>query len=165
MSMGQENPGLDNSIAARNMTNLPGILLIAVGVFNLLLAMYLVVNLVRLVNMPIEEVEKAMETMRKRVPQLEPYFSSDEAPTPEELKKGMLRNFTVWSIVSILAALLILVGGIRLRQLRSYGLALTGSLVSIVPCVSCTACCGLGEIVGLWAFIVLCNEEVRTAFR
>ena len=34
-----------------------------------------------------------------------------------------------------------------------------------VPCVSCAGCCGVGEVIGLWALIVLLSADVRSAFR
>ena len=43
-------------------------------------------------------------------------------------------------------------------------LAVMGSLVTMVPCVSPCACCLLGEVVGLWSIIVLISPPVRAAF-
>ena len=63
-----------------------------------------------------------------------------------------------------ITALLNIIGGIQMLRLRSYGLALFASILAAIPCISCSACCGLGEGIGIWALVVLLNPEVRAAF-
>jgi hypothetical protein len=72
----------------------------------------------------------------------------------EHLGGGLL-----WLLLSIIA----LVGAIRMMSLRSYGLAVASSVLTLIPCV--TPCCFLGQIAGVWGLIVLMNSEVRSAFR
>ena len=50
-------------------------------------------------------------------------------------------------------------------SLRAYGLAVAASVITAIPCISCSACCGLGEGIGIWALVVLLNNDVRAAFR
>jgi hypothetical protein len=61
--------------------------------------------------------------------------------------------------------LLVILGGVRMLSLKSYGLAFLASVTAAVPCVSLIACCGVGEIVGIWALVVLLQPDVRAAFR
>jgi hypothetical protein len=81
-----------------------------------------------------------------------------------------LLNFYVYggfggAVAGVLSGVLAIVAGVRMLALKSYGLAVFSSVVLAIPCVSCSACCGLGEGIGIWALVVLMNEEVRAAFR
>jgi hypothetical protein len=67
------------------------------------------------------------------------------------------------TIIGILGALLILIGGLKMKNAQSYGLALTASIVAVIPCVS--PCCLLGIPFGIWALVVLNNPDVKAAFR
>ncbi len=57
---------------------------------------------------------------------------------------------------------LVLVGGLRMKQLRSYGLALAASVLAMLPCTS--ACCVIGLPVGILGLVTLMDEEVKEAF-
>jgi hypothetical protein len=72
----------------------------------------------------------------------------------ENLGLGIL-----WLLLSILA----LIGAIRMMSLRNYGLAMTSAVLTVIPCV--TPCCLLGQAAGIWALVVLMNNDVRAAFR
>ena len=49
----------------------------------------------------------------------------------------------------------------QMRQLRSWGLSLTGAILAMLPC---TPCCIIGLPIGIWAVIVLIDNEVKAAF-
>ena len=70
-----------------------------------------------------------------------------------------------WGVVSLIVGLLvaaiILVGGIKMKRLESYGLAMTGSIVAMLPC---SLCCLVGLPIGIWALVVLSKPEVKSAF-
>ena len=57
----------------------------------------------------------------------------------------------------------ILLGAIQMSRLRSYGLAMTASILAIIPCV--WSCFIVGIPLGIWALVVLRRPEVRAAFR
>jgi hypothetical protein len=65
----------------------------------------------------------------------------------------------VWLLLTILA----LFGAIRMAGLKSYGLAVTSAVITLIPCI--TPCCLLGQIAGIWALIVLMNADVKSLFR
>jgi hypothetical protein len=56
---------------------------------------------------------------------------------------------------------LILYGGIAMKKLENYGLAMAASIVAMLPC---SACCLIGLPIGIWAVVVLSKPEVKGAF-
>jgi hypothetical protein len=47
------------------------------------------------------------------------------------------------------------------EDLKSYGLAMTSSILAMIPC---HVCCMVGLPIGIWALIVLLKPEVKSAF-
>jgi len=68
----------------------------------------------------------------------------------------------VSSIIGILVSGLILFGGLKMKKLESYGLAMTVSIIAMIPCFS--PCCVIGLPIGIWAVVVLSKPEVKSAF-
>jgi hypothetical protein len=95
-------------------------------------------------------------------PQMAKEFASK---TPEEVKNQAMYILWPLTAVNLIASVLSLIGGICMIRLRGYALSVTGAVATVIPCVTCTACCGVGEGIGIWALVVLMNEEVRAAFR
>lgn len=62
----------------------------------------------------------------------------------------------------ILVALVILFGGVQMLRLKSRGLALTASILSMVNFGSC--CCILGLPIGIWALVILLAADVKQLF-
>lgn len=55
--------------------------------------------------------------------------------------------------------------GLKLRRLESWGLVLTGAILSIIPCCGTQfPLCALSAPVGIWVIIVLCQAKVKKAF-
>ena len=50
----------------------------------------------------------------------------------------------------------------KMRKLESYGLVMTATILSMLPCTS--ACCCVGLPVGIWILIVMNKPEVKSAF-
>jgi hypothetical protein len=69
----------------------------------------------------------------------------------------------VSSIVGLAISGLILFGALKMRKLESYGLALTVSILAMIPCIS--PCCLIGLPIGIWALVVLMKPEVKGAFQ
>lgn len=67
----------------------------------------------------------------------------------------------VFAVVGTALDLVILVGGLRMRQARSYGLSMAAAICGIIPLNSC--CC-LGLPFGIWALVVLLNPDVKAGF-
>jgi hypothetical protein len=66
------------------------------------------------------------------------------------------------NLLALMLSSLTLVAGIKMLQRRSYGLVMAGVIIGMIPCLS--GCCCTGLPFGIWALIVLSNEEVRKSF-
>jgi len=51
----------------------------------------------------------------------------------------------------------------KMRKLESYGMVMTATILSMLPCTS--SCCCVGLPVGIWVLVVLMKPEVKSAFR
>ena len=154
----------DVSVAAttaRQRVQLPAIFLMIVGGLNLLVTLYFVVNGIYIATAPPERLAES-QAMTARI-----FGVSAEAgkKTPAEIKSQGILVSAVGAGLTFVCALLSILGGWRMYSLRSYGLSVVGAVAAAIPCLSGSACCGLGEGVGLWALIVLLKPEVRDAFR
>lgn len=76
---------------------------------------------------------------------------------------------TVWIVVILLPLLLSLplgiivtVGGWRMLQGRSYGLAVTASILALFPCQPLSI---LGMVFGIWSLIVLNRPGVKALMK
>lgn len=65
------------------------------------------------------------------------------------------------TILGLGFAILILMGGIKMKQLQSFGMARTAAILALLPCGNC---CILGLPFGIWALVVLGREDVKNAF-
>ena len=68
----------------------------------------------------------------------------------------------VMGIVGIAISILVFYGALRMRKRESWGWGLTASILALFPCTS--PCCLLGIPIGIWALIVLLDDEVKRAF-
>ncbi len=66
-------------------------------------------------------------------------------------------------ILGLGIAILILMGGLKMKQLQNHGLAMAASILAILPCTD--PCCCIGLPLGIWALVVLNRPEVKDAFR
>ena len=56
----------------------------------------------------------------------------------------------------------IIICGVQMMKLQSWGLAVTGSVLAMINVGSC--CCVLGIPVGIWSLMVLASPDVITVF-
>src|SRR5437868_12510427 len=63
--------------------------------------------------------------------------------------------------ISLCLSLAVALGGWHMANLKSYGRAVTGAALAILPC---SVGCFLGLPMGVWALIVLLDPKVRAAF-
>lgn len=52
----------------------------------------------------------------------------------------------------------------RMQTRTSYGFALTGAIISVIPCLG-SPCCVLGVPFGIWALVVLNDDAIKSDFR
>ncbi len=71
---------------------------------------------------------------------------------------GVLMGLTV---IGLLISAFVTYAGLQMRQLRSWGAVMAGAILAMLPC---GPCCLLGLPMGIWAILVLIDEEVKAAF-
>ena len=70
---------------------------------------------------------------------------------------GVISDF-----INAAVGVLILVGASKMQSLQNYSLAVTASVLAMLPCIS--PCCLLGLPFGIWALVVLNRPEVKSQF-
>ena len=65
------------------------------------------------------------------------------------------------SVVQLVLGGLVIYAGVQMRKVQSWGLAVAGSIVAMLPCLPC---CLVGLPIGIWALIVLFDNDVKQAF-
>ena len=64
--------------------------------------------------------------------------------------------------VWIAASILMFIGALKMKRLENYALAMTASVLAMVPCMP--PCCVIGLPIGIWSVVVLSKPEVKDAF-
>ena len=121
----------------------PAIALICLGALNVLSAMVLLLG--RIANL-IRGNERVITNEAERL----------------GYQTSML-YFPLVSLLSIIAAPVIVVGGVQMLNARRYSLAIWAAVLAMVPLTS--VCCLPGIPVGTWALMVLLNRDVSAAFQ
>ena len=67
-----------------------------------------------------------------------------------------------FGVISLALSALVAYAGWQMRQLRNWGLSMAGAIVAMIPC---SGCCLLGLPIGIWAIVVLIDNDVKRAFR
>lgn len=65
--------------------------------------------------------------------------------------------------LSIVVGIVVILGALKMKNLENYGFAMAASIIAMIPCIS--PCCFLGLPFGIWALVVLSDEQVKAAFR
>jgi hypothetical protein len=154
--------------AARGRVRLASAALIMVGALNLLLALLMLISgLIAMfwTRQQAEASAKELEAMQASMLKLAPGTPLQPVPDPDVLKTQDSLVGLSWGLLDLASSLLTIIAGTRMRVLRNLRLVIFGALTTVIPVVSCTACCGAGEIIGGWALLVLLNPSVRAAFR
>jgi hypothetical protein len=68
----------------------------------------------------------------------------------------------VSSVVGLAISGFVGYAGWQMRQMNGWGLSMAGAILAMIPCLS--PCCLLGLPIGIWAILVLIDEEVKQAF-
>jgi hypothetical protein len=69
----------------------------------------------------------------------------------------------VGNIIFLLLSAVVFFGGMKMRNLESYGLSMAAAIIACIPC--CSPCYILGIPFGIWALVVLNDAQVKAAFR
>jgi hypothetical protein len=158
-----DRPDSGPSEALRTRVQLPAIFLMVVAGLNLLAGFYFLYSAVMATITP-GEIQKEQQETVLRAFGIDPQQIAQFAKTPEETRNmAMVVNWTLAGL-ALLGSVVTLLGGIGMSRFRWYGLALAGSVIAAIPCVSCLGCCGAGEGIGIWSLVVLLSDDVKAAF-
>jgi phage FluMu protein Com len=67
------------------------------------------------------------------------------------------------AFIGLPVGVVMLIGAMKMKKLESYGLAMAGAILGMIPYLS--PCCLLGLPFGIWALVVLSDGSVKAAFR
>lgn len=82
--------------------------------------------------------------------------------TLQTVMKGYAGGFVTWGGLGLISSIVIIIGAVKMKSLRSYGLAMTSTVLAMIPCTS--PCCVLGLAFGIWSLVVLMKADVKSAF-
>ena len=68
----------------------------------------------------------------------------------------------IWMLVGLVVSVFVIYAGLQMRKLQGWGLSMAGAILAMIPCIS--PCCLLGLPIGVWAVLVLIDEEVKRSF-
>jgi hypothetical protein len=81
---------------------------------------------------------------------------------PDERTAGFLVGWFTAMFAIIAWWVVVIIAAFQMKNLRSYGFAVTGSVMAMIPC---NIACLLGLPFGIWALVVLYRPNVMSAFR
>jgi hypothetical protein len=143
-----------NDAASKVLT--PAIILIVVAAIGILGDLYMVVSTLLTGQVAKEQMEAQMKAQNPNMP-------PDQAEMMTKMTGYVTKAGVPAYIILLLIHAVILFGAIRMMKLRSYGLAMTSSVLGTIPCLS--PCCVVGIPFGIWGLIVLMKPEVKQAFQ
>ena len=68
----------------------------------------------------------------------------------------------IYGVVATLVSAFVVFGAIQMKNAKMYGVSLAAAIISVIPCLSPCIC--LGIPFGIWALIVLMDQDVKSAF-
>ena len=68
----------------------------------------------------------------------------------------------VMAVPGLILSFIIAFGGLKMKNMQSYSMAMAGAVCAMLPC-SC--CCIIGIPLGIWALMTLMNEDIKLAFQ
>ncbi|MEZ5305824.1 MAG: hypothetical protein R2684_01630 [Pyrinomonadaceae bacterium] len=92
-------------------------------------------------------------------------MQNESLPVEEAERIGFVAGTVITygiAFVSMIAAPVIIYGGVKMLSGTNYGMARMASILSLIPLTSCF--CSPAIIVGIYVFFVLRREEVRAYF-
>jgi hypothetical protein len=97
-----------------------------------------------------------------REQQKQPPENRTPLPPYKKWVQAQQMSSVIGGLIDLTGSLLITIGGMKMRQVSGYGWAVTGAILSIIPCTN--TCCCAGLPIGLWASVALFNSDTRRAF-
>jgi hypothetical protein len=147
---------------ARSRVRVPAVLLIVTGALGLLMALF---NLVNVGNLG-PQLDEQLAAQNEKV-ENNPNLNADQKKEQKEMFGKVFDTIKSvalpFYLVNVLVAGVVLFGGVKMLGLSGRGLAITGSVLAMIPCVN-SVCCLLGLPAGIWAIVAMANPTVRAGF-
>jgi hypothetical protein len=95
-----------------------------------------------------------------------------QLPPPQPGEPEFIREFqknshgpiaTGGGVLGVVFSGVIIFASVQMLRMQMWGFALAGAIMSMINCFNC--CCLLGLPFGIWALVILLNEEVKAAFQ
>ena len=147
----------------------PAIGLMVVAVLNILFSLYGLGSGILMATGVVDTIPAMQAQLDDAIAQME----RDGASQDEiDMAKGIFDmqvqytlpiTFVLYSLTLIIG-IFILMGALKMKKLKSYGMAMTSSILAMIPCLSWAACCLLGVGLGIWSIVVLNDVHVKNAF-
>lgn len=139
-------------VRAAEMLNAPSLILLGFAVMGLLL------TIAGPFMKPIyaNAMESFIETMK--LPMDDRLRAQLEAARTAGLSAGDIFSLALGIGINVV----ILLGGLKMRKLQSWGLALAATVLVMLPCGS--PCCCLGLPLGIWMVLLLNRPEIKASF-
>lgn len=130
---------------AREALNVPGILFIVFGSLNVLFGLY------SLVAGGVSQEQMAQLLNDPNLP-----------PGAKQALSALLGGGTkLIALLGMCLAGLMVFGGVQMRSLKGYGIAIAACVVGMLPC---TNCCCVTLPIGIWALTILMKPEIKASF-
>lgn len=148
--------------AALSKVSPPAIGLMVVGVINILLSIYGVI----MSGLVLAGIFDPNAAQREQFEEM-----AAQGGQEAEMAEMMMNIMTVTqgpvglvtNLIALIVGAIIVFGALKMKNLQSYGLALTSAIVAMIPCLS--SCCLVGLPIGIWALVVLLDNNVKQSFR
>ena len=90
--------------------------------------------------------------------------STDFDPEERELapQREQLGQYTAWTAIGIALSAAVLIGSIQMMRGRSSTFSVIAAILAMIPCLG--PCCVLGIPFGIWALVVLFDQDARASF-
>jgi len=127
----------------------PGVALIVIGSLGLLLlGAYFALTLVMVSNgaIPLEAPPEMTEPVERNA-----HYA------------GALGSIIIMGL-NVLLQIVVILAGVAMVRGKGRGVALTGSILSLIPCFSSSLCI-MGIPFGIWALVVLMDHNVKRVFK
>jgi hypothetical protein len=137
-------------------------LLAAAAVFMILWQLFNAALIASGVDLQVKMLEVFQGNMAGNDPKMKAEFDKQIEKAKNRDKTPEIAMSVAQTVVQIAGSIVVLLGALRMRALKSWGLALTGA---ILACTPCSGCCIVGLPFGIWALVVLNDASVKAAFQ
>lgn len=130
---------------AREALNVPGILFIVFGSLSILYALFGMVG---------GGVNEAQMNQLLSDPKLPP-------GAKDALRFMVGPGAKILNLVAMGLSALMVFGGVQMRNLKGYGVAIAACVIGILPC---TSCCCVTLPIAIWALTILTRPDIKASF-